>query len=163
MHYYNNNSIKFCLRSKHILKQNELALFHKEEVKFLKGKGRRMSKRNCKTMWEVFKNGTDCDSSLQVCGRYTVNTWFFKTTHCWPLSLCFLWTNREQANNIKVGKDINTLISCAWTKALQRSASTLLDHFIFYNKKPHFFFHKLIISKGFVGPAKHLVSLCSPS
>lgn len=30
-----------------------------------------MSKRNGKTMWEVFKNDTDYDSSFQVCGRYS--------------------------------------------------------------------------------------------
>lgn len=50
---------------------------------------------------------------------------------------------------------MNTLKSCPWTKALQSSANTSLDHSIFYYKKKSWFF--------FFPQADNFQSFCRPS
>lgn len=85
-------------------------------------------------MWEVFTNDTNCDSSLQVWGRYSHHLVFQNHSLLTSESLLPLH-NLEQGNNTKVGKDMNSLKSCAWTKALECSANTSLDHSILYNKE----------------------------
>lgn len=77
---------------------------------------------------------TQTDSSLQVCGRYSHHLVF--QNHSLLTSESLLPLHKlEQGNNIKVGKDMNSLKSRAWTEALECSANTSLDSSIFSNKK----------------------------